>query len=284
MKKEPHENTVQVARRIFTERLNIEVRNIQLDFVCKEVFETQEESPSYPGVRTVYRKEILEGVVTTTDAAALKSMALSAGGAFTATDPTGVCRAFAWMSDKMCQQKLVKLRAPQSPQDVSALVQAPIGLSKDDLVKYLRTNNVDVTKFTRENNSRTLREFSTELITGEATLAQQGSGRIVRIVDVVILVITRPGGDVLIQTGETSGGQTKQLNRMPAVKRRPDENQFLAARRVLDRELKMDANFVTINSTNVKTVEEQKDSFSYPGLPTIYKKRIITAQLAPRPQ
>merc|ERR1711957_791037 len=114
---------------------------------------------------------------------------------------------------------------------------------------------------------------------GEATLTEK-DGHVLRVVEVVVLDLrkgaTGPAADiVLVQKEQVQAGQTKALNRLPAVKRRPDENQFLACQRVLERELQMDANFVRIDPSSVRILEEPGQSKGYPGLQTLYKKRII---------
>eukprot|EP00971_Amphidinium_carterae_P031155 613003-Amphidinium_carterae.1 len=58
--------------------------------------------------------------------------------------------------------------------------------------------------------------------------------------------------------------------------RRPDENHFLAAKRILERQLKINENGVNIDGKSVQIVEEAKDSKTYKGLQTVYKKRIIS--------
>jgi hypothetical protein len=68
------------------------------------------------------------------------------------------------------------------------------------------------------------------------------------------------------------------LNRLPGAKRRPDENQFLSARRIIRRQLEIDENQVEFD-IKVKNIEEEKSSSGYPGLKTVYRKRIIIASM-----
>merc|ERR1712194_115233 len=65
--KEPPFNGIQTARNIVKEHLGLADSHIEFDFANKEYFEDEEQSLSYPGLRTVYRKEIFEGTVTTMD-------------------------------------------------------------------------------------------------------------------------------------------------------------------------------------------------------------------------
>jgi len=127
-----------------------------------------------------------------------------------------------------------------------------------------------------------LKDISAELIKGESSLMQDTDGSLVRTVDVVVLkLIHAVSNSVLVQTEQTFPDGTKAtLIRLPGAKRRPDENQFLTARRVLKRQLKVEENHVTLSKDGVQIAEEEKVSVAYPGLRTIYRKRIITATLS----
>merc|ERR1712217_508213 len=74
-------------------------------------------------------------------------------------------------------------------------------------------------------------------------------------------------------------GSKKSLNRLPVVARRPDENVFIAAQRLLNKTLRMSSNYVTIDPHNITDQYQQMTSLSYPGLLTRCRKRIITAKL-----
>lgn len=106
-------------------------------------------------------------------------------------------------------------------------------------------------------------------------------GTIIRVVDVVLLKLTNDeNGKVLLQVERTYPDGTKvALNNLPGRKRRPDQNQFLAARTIVQKQLQIDSNHVTF-SRDVTSVEEEKQSKAYPGLRTVYRKRIISARLS----
>eukprot|EP00929_Paragymnodinium_shiwhaense_P111612 TRINITY_DN7992_c0_g1_i5.p1 TRINITY_DN7992_c0_g1~~TRINITY_DN7992_c0_g1_i5.p1 ORF type:complete len:776 (-),score=223.67 TRINITY_DN7992_c0_g1_i5:112-2439(-) len=280
-KKEPHENTRKTAARILADALNMSGLEIKFDYDNREVFEEEEESRSFPGVITVYRKEILEGEVTATDVNKLKKYGMADDkGSYSHQNSSKNTKVYTWLGEKECGQKGVKLRAPADGEDVSGLVQAPVGFNMDELVKFLEANKVDHAQF-GQNGAKTLKEFSNELIKGEASLMVNSDGKLVRIVDVVLLMINKEGTtDILVEALEkTPDGGSKKLNRLPGTKRRPDENQFVTAQRVLKRQLKMDDNIVNLNATQVEVVEEQMVSASYPGLATLYRKRVIKAEL-----
>merc|ERR1719162_642951 len=107
------------------------------------------------------------------------------------------------------------------------------------------------------------------------------NGTLIRVVDLIIIKITNPSsGDVLVQAEQTFPDGTKNaLNRLPGAKRRPDENQFLTARRVLRKQLKIDENMVRLDAKGVRYFEEEKSSPAFPGLRTVYRKRLIKAEL-----
>lgn len=84
-----------------------------------------------------------------------------------------------------------------------------------------------------------------------------------------------------MQTGQVwPDGKSSTQPRIPGAKRRPDENQFLCARRILKRQLEIDENAVRI-STDVGYLEEDRGSKSYPGLKTVYRKRVIKGEIMP---
>jgi hypothetical protein len=278
-KKEPHESSKETADRILKEMMGMGDCKISFDYDEKEVYEEENESPSYPGVKTVYRKEIVEGHVVATDKDILSKVGLPAGNNWNFEDKKKNTKYFSWMTDKAAIAKGAKLR-PEGSEEVSGLVAAPIGLNEEDLTKYLKNHAVDTTQFGGK-NSRSLKEFSTELIKGESSLMEDESGKVMRVVDLIIMKIVNPGTmDVLVQTEQSFSDQTKNmLNRLPGAKRRPDENQFLTARRLLRKQLKIDENNCVLDAKNVQYYEEEKSSQAFPGIRTVYRKRLIQANL-----
>jgi len=273
-KKEPHENARQTSARIVQDMMNLSANSISCDLSKIDRYEEETESPSYPGLATVYRKEIVECIVK--DPAQLEKA--NAGTPWVSTDPLGNQKTWSWMTVAEAEGQGVKLKA-QEAEAISTLVTPPIGLEEEALCKYLTNLGVDITKFGVD-GSKSIKEFSAELIKGEATLMQDVGGRVSRIVDVVVLVIKRPGsGELLAQSEQILADKSVvPLNRLPGAKRRPDENQFLSARRILRRQLGIDENSVKFDE-NVEFIEEEKSSPSYPGLVTVYRKRMIRAEV-----
>jgi len=274
-------NSRQTADKVANELVNLGGAKVVFDFSKKEVFEEQEESPSYPGVQTVYRKEIIEGKLEG-DCKFLNSKPGDAS--WFQTDTKQNTKFFGWLADKEADAKGVKYKAPEEGSEVSGLVQAPIGLEEEELRRYFEANGIDLSKF-GQGQAKTLKDISAELIKGESSLMNDnanGKVSVVRTVDVVVLKLVHSvTGSVLVQTEQTyPDGNKVSLKRLPGAKRRPDENQFLTARRVLKRQLKVEENHVTLDAANVQVAEEEKDSLAYPGLRTVYRKRIITAHLS----
>lgn len=274
-KRAAHENSLETAERVLKERLELANVDMKFNIANMETFEEEEESPSYPGVRTVYRKSIVEAIISSS--ANISKCGISDGKGVQTVDAKSITREYKWMTEGECASKTVKLRAPQQGQEISALVNAPVGFDEDKLMELLQQSGVDTNKF-GEGGAKTLEEFATELTSGEASLEKQKDG-IVRIVDVVAVKLTRKSGEILVEAAETKDDKRKPLNRLPAAKRRSDENQFLAAHRVLEKSLVMSNNEVTLNPNDVTVMTEVKDSPSYPGIKTIYRKRIISAAM-----
>ncbi|CAE7649227.1 amt1, partial [Symbiodinium sp. KB8] len=327
--------TEQTAERILTEMMNVDLSMISFDFSAVERQEEEIDSPSFPGVTTVYRKELVEC--------------------------KGNTKFFQWLTEAQAEAQKVKLSVHGS--HISTLVRAPIGLDEEALKEYLKSCGIDITKFGQD-GTKSLKEFSSELIKGETRLLQVPSGEILVITEVVMMILQNPETkETLVQTGliysgsfvllgkqiagalagvafsavgtaiimgvmkmlfklripedqelggvdehthgesyhspvkryapggrmtesETSkesvwpDGKTSNQARIPGAKRRPDENQFLCARRILKRQLEIDENAVRI-SQEVGYIEEDRSSRSYPGLKTVYRKRIIKGEVIP---
>lgn len=98
--------------------------------------------------------------------------------------------------------------------------------------------------------------------------------------------IVRPSTkQVLVETEKvTPDGSSTKTNRLPATKMRPDENQFSAAYRMIQADLRLDEHFVNINGTDVRLVEEVKESLGYGGLKTKYCMSMMSAEVIEDPE
>jgi len=229
----------------------------------------------------VYRKEIVNAIIETSDAATLQKVGLPSFAAWEFTDKSGNKKVFNWLTEDMAKAKKVKLKA-EGAEVVSTLVRAPIGMNEEQLHKTLLESDIDVSRYGQSGKTKSLKEFAAELVRGESTITKDRSGQLLRVVDVVLLIVKDvSSGDILVQQAhERADGHKSTLNRLPGAKCRPDENQFLSARRILRRQLDIDENEVRL-VTNVLYVEEEKPTDLYPNIKTVYRKRLIKAEVDP---
>jgi len=276
-KKEPYENARQTAQRILKEFLNLDdMAMVNFDFAAVERQEEEIDSPSFPGVTTVYRKELVECKIVTADGSKLAMVGLPGNKEWKAQDSQGNTKFFQWMTEAEAEGKGVKLRVSGS--NISTLVRAPIGLDEESLESYLKENNVDISKFGKD-GAKSLKEISSELIKGETRLLKVDNDLLL-ITEVVMLILTSDK-TTLVQAGQVwPDGKMSPQPRIPGAKRRPDENQFLCARRILRRQLEIDENAVIVDQ-KVGYIEEERSNKSYPGLKTVYRKRVIKGAVIP---
>eukprot|EP00929_Paragymnodinium_shiwhaense_P008123 TRINITY_DN112062_c0_g1_i1.p1 TRINITY_DN112062_c0_g1~~TRINITY_DN112062_c0_g1_i1.p1 ORF type:complete len:819 (-),score=183.67 TRINITY_DN112062_c0_g1_i1:185-2641(-) len=281
-KKLPYENSKRAAARLMAEQLGLDATLVTIS-PNREKFEEEEVSRSFPGVVTVYRKEIIEATVNNSVEAKTK-LGLQPGGmlSFSKTEGSGASKSFVWMTESNCEVKRIKLRAPTEQLEVSALVQAPIGFREEELEAFLKENNVDVSKFTGTGNIKSLADFAGELIAGEATLQKGADGQVFRIVDVVaVKLVKEQTGELLIEAAEVlPNGSSNAINRLPGCKKRADENEFVSAHQLIEKKFRIEDDSFTFVESKVAVVEDKKESPSYPGIQTLYRKRIITAFLS----
>lgn len=285
-KKRPHENTRKCAERILSDFLHMGSCVVNLDISHRETFELEEDSFSYPGVRTVYRKEIVEGGVHCNDKALFRLLG-SPGDPDVAEhnwefeDSQHQTRFFKWQTDEQCQAEGVNLWAPDRLDEISALVPAPPGVFTEEFLRgYLEEHGVDPFAF-GEGKAKSLHDFADELSHGESALALDETGQIVRFVDVVLLRLScaAKGGAILVVAQESVGGAPLQnKNVLPGARRIPNENYFLTARRVITRQLKMDENIVDLHQ-GVRTVEEWDFIDRYPGIKTLFRNHIVSGEV-----
>ncbi|CAE7376794.1 par-1 [Symbiodinium natans] len=277
-KKFPYENGQETAFRILKDLLGVTARAANFAFEDTEVYEEEMDSPSFPGVRTVYRKEIMEGHLKATDeATALRIGLLVPGGSdWSVQDHKGNLKSFAWMTEQEAHDKKVKLMAEGS-EEVSGLVMPPVGLNEEDLVAYLRGHSIDTESF-GTSSAKTLKDLSRELTSGQSSLLLDASGKVVRVVDQVYLVIVSPSDKVLVEVAYVTPDGTKHmLNRLPGTNGRPDESQFVTARHLLHKQIRIDPNQVRLDPGKAQIWEESRKSPSMPSISTVYRRRFIEA-------
>jgi hypothetical protein len=270
-KKFPYENTKQTAERVAKE-IDLGAHEVVFEFEKTEIFQHEEDSPSYPGVDTVYRMEIVEAKMVSTSA--------STSDEFTRKEKNGNTMTYKWMESTECAKEKIRLHKDDDEDNISALVQAPVGMNEDDLKIYLTEHKVDLSQFGK-GKAKTLKDISDELTKGESSLMVDSDGSIIRYVDVVLLKLKNAKNNkILIQTERVyEDGSKQSLKRLPATDKRPDENLFFSAKHIVTRKLHVSDNHVAFSTTDVHCVEEEKQSLAYPGLRTVYRKRIVNAML-----
>jgi len=280
MIKAPHEAIRQSCERLL-KTLNLQLDQVSFSLEQGERSEEEYESASYPGLMTLYNREVIEGVVQVASMTPeqLKSIGLPDMATWTSRDRRWGTKFNQWMTQEEALANNLQCGQRCSEANSSALVHAPIGMNEQELRARLSATGIDVNKF-GQNGTRTLKDFSQELHRGEA-FVQDVSGELVRTVNVVVIILSDPGtGRTLVQTRQMSidGSGGTENARLPGNKCRPDENHFICARRIIRRELEIDDTVVHFDE-NVRFVEEQQPSTNYLGLKTIYRKFLISAHL-----
>jgi len=269
-KKEPHESAMQTIQRIVKDRMQL--GNVKVDFTKKETYEQDTASPSYPGIRTVYRTEIFDGTLVN----AIPS--INDGQPIKAADSANYQRTYQWFDEATCKQLDIRLKG-DTKKEFSSLVHAPVSPKEEDIQKQLKDAGVDYTRWP----TGKFKIFCDELSKGEAALVDV-DGKLLRVVDIVVVKVTKDTKEVLAEVEEEVGDPAGEvvrstLNWLPAVKRRPDENMYVAGKRCVNKYLGIDENAVVFNTGSVLIAEEEKESQTFPGLKSLYRKRIITANV-----
>lgn len=287
-KQEPHENVMQTAERVLADYVTIQGMTVKFDGT-REMFEEEEESPSYPGVHTVYHKQIIVGkvsrrlsnpsqsvsVVYTKTGSMMEST--KTGAEMSGVDSSNKTKFFQWMNEKECVRKGIRYKAPEHGKQVSGLVHAPIVMDAEELRRQLKQGGVDVAKFTGKGDVKTFKALHAEVSRGDCSIVLESDGRVRRIVDLMVLRLHHPTKGVLVQTEITRPDTGKEpLVRLPFAMRRPDENQFLAARRIIVSHLRIEDQWVTMDK-GVRLEEEETEDKAYPGLITVHRKRHVFA-------
>eukprot|EP00927_Polykrikos_kofoidii_P084155 TRINITY_DN8798_c0_g3_i1.p1 TRINITY_DN8798_c0_g3~~TRINITY_DN8798_c0_g3_i1.p1 ORF type:complete len:810 (+),score=158.04 TRINITY_DN8798_c0_g3_i1:86-2431(+) len=283
-KRKPHENLRRAVARILRDMLGMQDCKVLCHLKAKEHFENEEESLSYPGVTTVYRRVIVEGQVSTSDTAVLRRIGAEGKGDYNFEDSMKCTTYLTWMTEAECKALTppVRIHYPRSSSHVSGLVSAHIGINERALSAYLNSNGVIVARFDGERGTKTLKDFASELSNCEASLARDHRGKVMRVVDDVALTLTKENSQyMLIQTKETfADGQSNEVPCLPCSRKGESENQFDTAYRMLSRLLKIDENHVHIEDGTVRIIEEVINSPSYPGMQTLYRRRLISGVVA----
>lgn len=279
-KKETTENIRQTAERILEETLNLDPALVSFNLHLVINQEEELDSPSYPGLHTVYRKEIVTGTVESEDAELQKKFGLGVDATGWRASERGCTRLLQWMTEEEAVAAYVKVDVESSVS--SSLVQAPIGLKEEELTAYLTELKVDVSQYGRQ-GAKTLKQLSDELVKGEVQVGTDKNGVPVVVSEVVNLCIHDPMRcEMLCQYKQLGSGDCAYEHlSLPCTTRRPDENEFLVAKRILKRRLRINPNTVILE-TKVRRLQEERSTNAYPGLIFVERELVITANLDPQ--
>lgn len=289
-KKEPYESTSRCVARYLKKLFGDYATDVSVDLDNLISWEERQESPSYPGVTTVYYKELVECRLSTSDVKLFQRFPASStvqtpsfgmlnfaeqmfGGQQTLQpEPEGHSnkKQNMWITEDAWRGAHLEMFGSRHGKlDVSSVVKAPIGLKRQDLEDLLQSNGIDTALYGKH-GAVSLADFASELIRGEASVITDTNENVVRLVDMVALDISRPDNDqVLMEESEA---------RFPCACRRPDEHPFAAAQRYLTL-IGMSLNHVHFQEDNVTTVTEEQASLKYPGVRTVHRKHLLVATL-----
>ncbi|CAE8594150.1 unnamed protein product [Polarella glacialis] len=182
------------------------------------------------------------------------------------------------MSQQEVMEHKVKLRAEGS-EEVSGLVLPPVGLNEQDLARYLESHNIDISQF-GQNGTKSLKNLSKELICADSFLLTDANGEVLRVLDQVMLQVVSPSGKILVCSAHVSpDGTRKEINMLPSSKGRPDESQFVTARRILRKQIRIDESQVKLDPTKSRICEEFGTASNLPWIKTVIRRRFIFASL-----
>jgi len=279
-KQRPHENPNATAERIIKTILRCEEAEVKFDFHNRELIQSKEESPSYPGVKTVYRKRIIPSLVTSEDLGVLISIGLPDIREFLTVGNKSDVKTWNWLAKEDIGKKNVVIAGDREESQFNSLVTANIKVDEDKLIERLQAHKINVSKF-GEGDAASIGEFCQELNHGESALVEDpDSGDLVRVVDIVLLrIVEKKSKKILVEAGKTkNNGKTTVLKkRLPGTKRRPNDNIYTTARTLLTTLMNFSEEWFALGDHEL--VEEEKASASYPSLRTIYRKRIISVKM-----
>jgi hypothetical protein len=168
---------------------------------------------------------------------------------------------------------------PQSPEPTLQTGQIN---SLDALHQALQKEGINYAQW-GTGSAKSVENLWTELTTGE--IALKGSPLCRVLSGVVQVVIRRPDGRILIDSEQIfKDGRCRKRNIPPSEKMLPGETFVDAARRCLVEELHIKPQNITIYPETHKMRQERRDSYSYPGLPSLYTIHSVEVAVRGIPQ
>lgn len=296
-KRRTHEGLWTTAQRVVSVETQMPFDGVQFDQSAPELIEDEQTSSSYPTLITLYRKHFIEARVLPNS-----SWIGLTRGSFQTVSPHGTVHFWTWLTEEQCTEKGIQFQAARRhcladgiavvyDGDASSKETFPTKLARYDpsnldqaetLAQYLARHEIDPALF-GIGGAKTLSEFANELRSGEAQLMYglKYKQKIVRMVDVVALRVVDRRGQILVLTQQVlADGRSRTRRVLPGSKRRPAEDVFTAARRIFADDLQFPLRYFHLTTSPLETVEEHKESPSYPGLNTVYTRHIVECILA----
>lgn len=276
--KRPHEDQIAVVRRILLSELQVKHSAVKIHFTTSpEILEEEKDSPSYPGVTSMYRKVFVEGFADDAEAEDKQKLGLAdtTFKRFSTKMPDGTTSSWEWWDEKTFLSKGITLRGKVD--DSSAgYDKIDVPWTEQSLSDVLTKHKVDLTKY-GTGDARTIARFAQELSTGESALLEDADS-VVRILEIVVMRICKDNGElILVEASHQMGDQVRVRNVLPGTKKRPKEDVLQAAKRLLD-EVAID--YVAVDLELGNKTHEEKESPSYPGIKTVYLKHMVKANIA----
>jgi len=214
---------------------------------------------------------------------------------FTNKQRIGETKTYEWWSRKRCMAKGVPdidtecMKADsQSTDSVTSMCAGDVVVGEPANVDYLEAfmtdREIDLAQF-GVGQAKTLSALYQELGKHECCLLVR-DGRVIRLVDLVVLRIVSPSGRYLVEAEQTfADGRKRSVQRLPAVmcraKGKGIESAMLEINRILSSELKTTSKVIAVEAVNSQEAVsvEKTVSQSYPGLESIYRRFIFNASV-----
>lgn len=287
-KRRPHEDVLDTALRILKDKVQMKPADVDISVESDLVWE-EKESNSYPGLHTVVRKHIVRGKLLT--------LAYAEESEFTVAKSDGNKRYFAWHQDEKAKAKTSQTRNSTTSfleslgfkeqllkRSVEEIQHASV--TETDVRAMLTQYGVDLQKF-GTGEAKSIADLTDELVKGDSRLMirkdDEAAGGydnecpIVRVVDVVCLRLFSPNKkQLLVETWEIfNDGRTRSRGMYPGIKQLTDETVLSAVESLLaDFCIPTDAVQINPQRNNFR---EESESPSYPGLKSVYNRRVLEA-------
>jgi len=196
-----------------------------------------------------------------------------------------------WWTRSQCKHKKIHLHRMLSPEKPSgkgccsllALIPPRRHFDCKLVEHWLRHGGVSPKHFAdgrRPGQPNALVELADEMSQGRSVLLKS-SGRLLRVCTLVLLRVETGCGQVLVETAQSFGdGAMTHDVKLPGCKKLPVEEVRDTARRIITQMLNLELAAFTIREDREQFLEEMRDSPSYPGLPTLYRKHVVYAVAA----